>query len=150
MDRTPATPARAVREYLIIVDDEDHLRFGLSLTLRKEGFQVAVASNGIEALQLIRERADRPDAFALMVLDLRMPLMSGAQLMAVLEADGIHLPAIGITGCVEPESAPQLAAAGCLHVLHKPFPTDELLKLITAVLVGRPTVVPAGGTEAAS
>ncbi len=143
MDRTPATAfptALPRRESLLIVDDEDHIRFALSLTLRKAGFQVDTVRNGIEALDLIRRRHGGPDAFALLIIDLRMPLMGGARLLSVLDADGIRIPAIGITGCMEQDAAEQLLQAGCLHVLSKPFPADEFLARVEEAVAHRPVI----------
>lgn len=138
MDPTPAMPIRFQREHILVVDDEDHIRFGLSLTLRKVGYQVMLASNGINALEGLRQRQGGREAFALMILDLRMPLMGGVRLLSVLEAEGIHLPVIGITGCTEADAVAQLEAAGCAAVLTKPFTVEAILASVGKVLGERP------------
>lgn len=140
MDATPLTvlPLGMPRESILVVDDEDHIRFGLSLTLRKAGYRVTEARNAIVALDCLRQRANGPEAFALMILDLRMPLMSGARMLSIMDSQGLRLPVIGITGCTEADAVSQLEDAGCLAVLTKPFTTEDLLASIVSALAQPP------------
>ncbi|MBB4080347.1 two-component system alkaline phosphatase synthesis response regulator PhoP [Lewinella aquimaris] len=72
-----ATPAK-----ILLVDDEPDILEILEFNLRKEGFEVATASNGEEGLKLAREY--RPD---LIVLDIMMPIMDGVEVCRQLRAD---------------------------------------------------------------
>jgi CheY-like chemotaxis protein len=65
---------------VLVVEDDQDIREGLTHILRDEGFDVHVASNGLEALDLIRRRGS-PDVI---ILDLLMPVMSGVELLAIL------------------------------------------------------------------
>lgn len=119
---------------ILIVDDEEHLRFSVYLTLRKAGHQVSAAANGREALAILHNQFLGPAPIELMVLDLRMPQVDGLTLLKILQAEHLHLPVIGITGSMEFAVIEQMLAHGCSAVLRKPFESDELLRHIDNAL----------------
>lgn len=68
---------------LLIVDDEDNFRESLRDAFEDEGYEVAVAADGVEALDLLKERDD----VRVVILDLMMPRMTGTELYEVMQAD---------------------------------------------------------------
>jgi DNA-binding response OmpR family regulator len=65
----------------VVVEDDRDLQYLYRLKLEREGFEVAVAENGVEGLKLAEEF--KPD---IILLDLMMPIMSGAEMLAIMRA----------------------------------------------------------------
>jgi DNA-binding response OmpR family regulator len=113
----PSTPL------LLVVDDDVDIVQTLGLCLRAEGYRVALARNGREALEKITD--ERPAA---VLLDLMMPVMDGWQFVAELRARGLGPPLLVLSAdnAVE-RHAGNLEASGHLA---KPFDLDELLSKV--------------------
>ncbi|MEM6507674.1 MAG: response regulator [Planctomycetota bacterium] len=111
------------RPRILIVDDEQHILSLLSMTLRKEGYEVVSANNGPKAIQL----AGVFD-FDLAILDHSMPGMDGLELSSLLDPG---LPLLMVT------SRPQILK-GLVHriedVIHKPFSPRELATKVNAMI----------------
>lgn len=112
---------------ILIVDDNDAVRELLQDALVQEGYTVASAATGAEALALAR--ASTP---ALLLLDLRMPDLNGDSVVARLAECGCaHVPIIVLSGDRSGAAeAKRLNAAGFLR---KPFDMGHLLRLIEAL-----------------
>ena len=118
---------------ILVVDDHAATREPLAKLLRFEGFETAVASNGAEALESIRER--KPD---LVVLDLLMPEMDGLTFLseAAREGHAAEMPVIVVTGGL---NVTQIRSAGgmpgVVDIMSKArFTVDGLLTRIRAHL----------------
>jgi two-component system alkaline phosphatase synthesis response regulator PhoP len=116
---------------ILIVDDEDSITGFLAMVLEDEGYQVALASNGRQALQrLAHERV------SLLLTDVMMPGMDGPALVRAMQDDLRYasIPVIFMTAV--PRS---LDAASCRYeaVIGKPFSVDDLLAVV-ARLIGPP------------
>jgi two-component system response regulator CpxR len=114
------------RHRVLVVEDHEDTRESLTLLLQAKGYSVDSAPDGREALQKLR----RGGAPYLVLLDLRMPVMSGWQLRKELLADEAlaSLPVIVLSG--EDDLA---ASAGALDVaahLQKPIQLDTLYQLL--------------------
>jgi CheY-like chemotaxis protein len=105
---------------VLIVDDDDDLREMLGFVLEAEGFTPVLASNGAEALEVLREFTG-----GVVLLDLRMPVMNGWDLIEILRREG-KLAALPIAICT---SSPAEAPQG-FPILPKPIDFDQM----TAVL----------------
>jgi CheY-like chemotaxis protein len=104
------------------VDDEEAIRTTVSEALELEGYVVASATNGVEALDLVRQQ--RPQAI---VLDLMMPVMDGWQFLERCRADArcAGTPVLVISASRHlPQAAAGLGVKGCIS---KPFDLDVLL-----------------------
>ncbi|MDW5326143.1 response regulator [Plantactinospora sp. KLBMP9567] len=115
---------------LVVDDDEDIVRF-VSFNLRLHGFEVAQASDGQEALEVIERR--RPD---LAVVDLRMPRIDGLELTRRLRANPMTsaLPVIMLTAKGLTVDKVHGLTAGADDYLVKPFDTAELVARISSTL----------------
>jgi two-component system response regulator FixJ len=108
-----------------IVDDEEPVRKSLAFLLATAGFTVRLhesATAFLAAAASIRE--------ACLVTDLRMPDMSGVDLLRQLQARKIRLPAIVITGHGDVPMAVEAMKAGALDFIEKPFDDDVLIAAI--------------------
>jgi len=115
---------------ILIADDEPFISKSLGFILRKEGYEVVVASDGEEAL-LEAERA-RPK---LIFLDVVMPKMNGYEVCRKLRASyGREVYIIMLTGKGEEESIERAFEAGADECLTKPFSPSEILRKVREVL----------------
>ena len=114
---------------ILLVDDEPALRELLRATFEGADVTVDEAESGLEAEARIKRR--RPDVI---VLDLRMPGMSGAELCKRLKANERtkEIPIVLLTGA-DPEEARRAQHAGAAALVHKPFSPLDLLAVVERV-----------------
>ena len=108
-----------------VVDDEDAIRRSLDYALRTAGFDVEKWPDGETFLR----SADRT-VQACVLLDVRMPGVDGLQVQAEMEARGLNLPVIMLTGHGDIATAVQAMQAGAVDFLEKPFERERLLQSI--------------------
>ena len=114
---------------ILVVDDEPNITDLVATALRYEGFEVAVAGTGSEA---IREAATfRPD---LLVLDVMLPDRNGFELLSRLRADQVKLPVVFLTARDSTEDKIKGLTVGGDDYVTKPFSLEELLARVRAVL----------------
>ena len=111
------------RPRILVVDDEQHIVSLLSMTLRKEGYEVVSANTGQKALQLLGLFD-----FKLVILDHSMPGMDGMELSKQIDAE---IPMMMIT------SRPQILKEDVHRirdVMHKPFSPREVVTKVQAII----------------
>jgi CheY-like chemotaxis protein len=123
-----------VVKHILIVDDEKEFLFSAEIALRNAGYRTEAAIDGKKALVKIREAQDRSDPFDLLVLDIRMPGMSGVELIDELNRREIVLPALVMSAYIEKPLTRELEKKGCFDIIEKPFPPKELVGRIAEVL----------------
>jgi two-component system, NtrC family, response regulator AtoC len=101
----------------------------LQAHLHRDGFEVATAENGADALRQLQD-----ESFDLVVTDLRMPEMDGMELLAACRAGWPGLPVILITAHGTVDSAVEAIKAGAYDYVTKPFDRDELRQVIDKAL----------------
>lgn len=108
---------------VLVVDDDPDIREALSLALELDGYQVASARNGLEAWELLGRTAP-----SLVLLDLAMPVLDGAGLLARIRDDARlrSLPVVVITAFSALAGDVRALASDCLH---KPLDLDAVLAL---------------------
>ena len=114
---------------ILVVDDEPAVRESLRRALQLEGYDVALAGDGLEALDSVR--ADGADAI---VLDVSMPRLDGLETCRRLRSEGSSLPVLMLTA--RDEVADRVAGldAGADDYVVKPFALEELLARLRALL----------------
>ena len=106
---------------VLVVDDEDGIRHALDRFLTRLGYRVLQATSGAEALE--RQAVDSPDV---MLSDIRMPNMSGVELVPKALAQDADLAVIMLTAIDEPRTAIECLKLGAYDYLIKPVDLDEL------------------------
>lgn len=115
---------------VLIADDEPTLRSLLKTNLQLEGFETLTASNGEEALRIIRD--ETPDV---VLLDVMMPVMDGWQVLEELsKSHNRHTKVILVTAKASTESQLQGWELGCDEYLTKPFDLDDMIDRIMEVV----------------
>jgi DNA-binding NtrC family response regulator len=107
---------------VLIVDDKDLMRDSVGATLQRAGFTVVTAPDGTSALEAISRR--RPDC---VVTDLKMPGMTGLELIEKVRAIDDDLPIVMMTAFGAVDTAVQAIKAGAFDYITKPFEGDELI-----------------------
>jgi two-component system, cell cycle sensor histidine kinase and response regulator CckA len=123
-ERSPSSPpGTGAAASVLVVDDEAAVRRFAARVLQRDGFGVLEASDGVEALEIVRE--DRTPIHAV-VSDIVMPRMNGVELMEALSASHPDLPVILMSGYATAALADMGIASPC-SILPKPFPAERLL-----------------------
>jgi FixJ family two-component response regulator len=135
MTQTGVTDLSA-RARIHVVDDDTGLRAALTDLLESTGYEVL--TYGSTAEFLARDRGCEPGC---LILDVRLPGMSGLELQEKLASDGITLPVILITGFGNVPMSVRGMKAGALDFIEKPFRDQAILDAVAnAVEVSRRTV----------
>lgn len=116
---------------ILIADDEADLRDLLQDDLEANGYETAVAIDGRAALAHLERQQEVID---LLLTDVRMPGLTGNQLLARMRELRPEAPVIVMTAFGSVEQAVEMVKAGAFQYLTKPFQTDELLKVLEAAL----------------
>src|SRR6266513_2809581 len=114
---------------VLVVDDEDGIRQALHRFLSRLGYRVVQASSGAEALD--RQAAETPQA---MLSDIRMPNMTGLELVPKALAQDSDLAILMLTAIDEPRTAIECLKLGAYDYLIKPVDLDELEMSLQAAL----------------
>jgi two-component system OmpR family response regulator len=114
---------------LLVVDDEPNIVELLSASLRFVGFEVATATDGLDAMQQARRR--RPD---LLVLDVMMPGMDGFDMVRKLRGEGLQMPVLFLTARDATADRVTGLTLGGDDYVTKPFSLEEVIARIRAIL----------------
>ena len=116
---------------VLVVDDDQHGREGLTEFLVGCGFRVSEASDGPEALRKAMRR--RPDV---VVLDLAIPRLDGWTVARTLKADPVFasVPVVAVSGLDYPQEKTRAAESGCDAFLAKPCDPVRLVETIRQLL----------------
>jgi len=112
---------------ILIVEDEDKLRRVIELQLKAAGFDVDQAGSAEEGLKLA-ERAD------LILTDLRLPGMTGIELLTKIRLESSRTPVVVMTAFGTIENAVEAMKAGAVDFLPKPFSLDHLMAVVEKAL----------------
>jgi DNA-binding NtrC family response regulator len=114
---------------ILIVDDESEMRSALSHALTRSGFKVESAVNGTDALVKLKK-----DPFSLVITDLKMPEMSGMELIGALKKLKVGIEVVVITAFGSIHNAVEAMQAGAADYLLKPFSFETLVATVKKVL----------------
>lgn len=129
-EKVPMTNVRRI----LVVDDEPEFRFAARIALRKAGYEVDLAGNGREALSALLAAREAGETIDLLVLDIRMPTMSGIELMRELRRREIFPPILVMTCFGDRTLLAELKQEGLMEVIEKPFGPQELVSRVAGLL----------------
>ncbi len=114
---------------VLIIDDEASLRQTMARILQREGYHVTTAENGTEGLALLSQ-----NDFDLVYLDIRMPELSGLEVLKTIRAQQPQLPVILFTAQPDVTTAIQALRNGATDYLLKPLKPAQLIEHTKAIL----------------
>ena len=120
------------RPSLLIVDDEAAILDSLRILFKNEGFEVSVARGGRAALEALDHAVP-----TIVLTDVRMPSVSGMEILAAARERDPDLPVILMTAQAELKTAIEAVNRGAFHYIQKPFDNDELISICRRALEHR-------------
>jgi CheY-like chemotaxis protein len=131
--KTDTTPAQVVSRNkfnILVIDDDESMRFMMQTKLFQAGFNVTLAASGTHALQILQTSKK----FDIILCDLKMPMKSGIDVIRHLKSSSSLVPVIIVTGFPEKDKIIAAAQMGIQDVLVKPVKHQELMKMIRSKL----------------
>ena len=125
----PSDLAAAGDAVVFVIDDDSSMREALQSLFRSVGLRVEVFGSAREFLQ-----GDFPNVASCLVLDIRLPGVSGLDFQIELAEEGIHIPIIFMTGHGDIPMSVQAMKAGAVDFLTKPFRHQEMLHAVNRAL----------------
>jgi FixJ family two-component response regulator len=114
-----------LQQIVLVVDDDESMRVALAFLFQSMNLQVKVFTSAAELLQ-----SKLPDIASCLVLDIRLPGVSGLEFQDVLARSGIHIPIVFMTGHGDIPMSVQAMKGGAIEFLTKPFRDQDLLDAI--------------------
>lgn len=106
---------------ILIVDDEQSLRLVLDTVLRKDGYEVDTAENGIQAIEMLKTRE-----YETVILDIRMTQIDGLQTFSEIHKMKPNLPIVLTTAYGSGQDAVEAMKRGAFDYLTKPFNVEQV------------------------
>jgi DNA-binding response OmpR family regulator len=116
-----------VAKTILVVDDDSELQDLVSFALKREGFEVRVAKDAFQGLEMIEK-----ERFDLALLDVMMPKMDGLEMLSKLRANNKDLQVIIMTALSAPETAISALRDHASDFLQKPFDVQQLISAVKA------------------
>jgi twitching motility two-component system response regulator PilG len=134
---TDDTQLDTLRGTILAVDDSPTIRKLVSMTMEGQGYRVVVASDGIEALAILKD--EHPD---LILCDVAMPKLDGYQLCKIIKnsKDTKHIPVVMLSGKDGLFDKVRGKMAGCANYITKPFEPDLLMSEVRKYV--KPALIP--------
>jgi two-component system OmpR family response regulator len=116
---------------VLVVDDAKNIRILLKTCLEIEGYQVETASNGNQALELIKS-----SQFDLIFLDIKLPEFSGTEVLRKMRDQDILTPVIIMTAFATVKNAVECTKLGAVAYLQKPFTAEKIRNTLIEIDTG--------------
>lgn len=113
---------------VLVVDDTKNIKLLLTTCLEFSGYEVLTASNGTEALELLKS-----EKFDLILLDIKMPEISGTEVLRRMRGVGIETPVIIMTAFGTVKNAVECTKLGAIAYLQKPFTAEKVRNVLNEV-----------------
>lgn len=114
---------------ILVVDDEEGMREFLGILLQKEGYEVATAKSGEEAISILGKKA-----FDLIITDLKMSRMSGLDLLRRIKELDPQMGVVLITAYASTDTAVDAMKGGAFDYIAKPFDVEEMKQVVRAAI----------------
>lgn len=114
---------------ILVVDDEEALRTVLSTELSSEGYEVSAASDGGEAIEMVKG-----NDYDLVLLDIKMPNVDGFEVLKFVKGTKPDIKVIMLTGFADLKNAIESKRLGAEDFVSKPYDLVDLLTTIERVL----------------
>jgi FixJ family two-component response regulator len=129
IERSARQPATAEAPIVFVVDDDEAIREALNSLFRSVSLKVETFGSAAEFL-----RSELPEVASCLVLDVRLPGVSGLDFQAELAKANVHIPVIFMTGHGDIPMSVQAMKAGAVDFLTKPFRDQDMLDAVAAAI----------------
>ena len=119
----------ASRKLVLVVDDEEDIRFVVEMLLKRHGYDVETAEDGLQALEKVKQKH-----YDLIILDILMPKMDGYEVAKNLGEMGITTPIIMLTAKADDKSMWEGFRHGATLYVPKPFENKYLLDAVNYLI----------------
>ena len=110
---------------LLVADDSETVLLMLQRRLEMEGYEVVTATDGVEALDRLREAgSDEPDVI---LLDAMMPNKSGTEVLEEIRGAGSEIPVVMISAHLDAQEPERMRSLGATDIVPKPFEWEDLI-----------------------
>jgi two-component system response regulator AtoC len=116
-------------EKILIIDDNESVRYTLENLLEEAGFQVTTVEDGIKAIEEIKSKS-----YNIVICDMKLPKMDGIQIMKEIHKIDSDMPVIILTAYGDIKNAVKSIKKGASDYLTKPFDNDEMVMTVRKVL----------------
>lgn len=114
---------------ILVIDDTKNIRFMLSTCFEGEGYAVDTAENGQEGIQFFEQ-----NTYDLVMLDIRMPHMSGTEVLTILKEKNHKVPILIMTAFGTVKNAIECVRAGAIDYIRKPFSVKKIREVVQEIL----------------
>jgi CheY-like chemotaxis protein len=119
---------------LLVADDSETVLLMLQRRLEMEGYEVVTATDGVEALDRLRELGSKePDVI---LLDAMMPNKSGTEVLEEIRGKGSKIPVVMISAHLDAQEPERMRKLGATDVVPKPFEWEDLIEVIEELANG--------------
>jgi CheY-like chemotaxis protein len=119
---------------LLVADDSETVLLMLQRRLEMEGYEVVTATDGVEALDRLRELGSKePDVI---LLDAMMPNKSGTEVLEEIRGKGSKIPVVMISAHLDAQEPERMYKRGATDVVPKPFEWEDLIEVIEELANG--------------
>lgn len=118
-----------MKSKILVVDDQAGIRLLLNEVFTSQGYKVALAEDGIKALNIICH-----NEIDLVVLDYHLPFLNGQEVLEKMKEDHIAIPVILMSGTIENFPKEKLTWPKMIEIVAKPFNIIDMLELVKLVL----------------
>lgn len=125
----PDLNRNAGKLHVLVIDDDVNIRVMLKDMLERKGYVVGAAKDGRQGLEFVEKTT-----YDLIVLDIKMPYVTGLDFLKELKQVRPNIPVLMITGEADSEKVKEAARHGVKGFLLKPFKPDELYSRVSACL----------------
>ena len=120
--------------HILLADDDDALRELLDFALTRAGYLVTCCTNGLD----LHDRLEEGDPFDLVISDLRMPALSGLDVLEKQAKKNSRAPFICMTAFGDRQTHDQARRFGAAVTIDKPFDLDEMIEMVHATSLRKP------------
>ena len=120
--------------HILLAEDDDALRELLDFALTRAGYLVTCCTNGLDLL----ERLEEGDPFDLIISDLRMPALTGLEVLEIQLGNRLQTPFICMTAFGDQQTHAQAKRFGAAATIDKPFDLTEMIELVHATSLRNP------------
>jgi len=123
----------SARQSVLVVDDDECLRYLLASTLELESFDVQIAGGGKDAIETVRKKQEKNENFDIILLDIMMPDVDGWEVLKYVKSNAPSTKVIMLTAFYDTKSVVEAMRLGASDFLTKPLDIRDILASIVRV-----------------